>query len=113
MQVIRADSPLTRLQTVSGAGTGGLAGAEPLQLFGWGARNVFLSPRNSSNRGLLRSTDTKLTSRTASQKQPHMCCFLSYAQEPEGGSGGSLPQLWGVLTRRSPQTVSPNRVVTF
>ena len=25
----------------SGAGTGGLAGAEHLQLFGWGARNVF------------------------------------------------------------------------
>ena len=27
------------------AGTGGLAGAEPLQLFGWGARNVFEPPK--------------------------------------------------------------------
>ena len=35
---------------------GGLAGAEPLQLFGWGggARNVF-EPRNSRNRDLLRN----------------------------------------------------------
>ena len=34
---------------------GGLAGAEPLQLFGWGARNVFDPPPNSRNRFLLRS----------------------------------------------------------
>ena len=32
---------------------GGLVGAEPLQFFGWGARNVFAPPPNTRNRGLL------------------------------------------------------------
>ena len=80
-------------------------GAEPLQLLAGGEFEMYLSPRNSRNRCLLRSkkwhllsTDkmSQLTNHNVGQSNLiYICSYLPSAQEPGGAVGAACPQLWG------------------
>ena len=94
---------------------GGLAGAGPSNFLAGGALVMYLSPRNSRNRGLLRSTDTmsQLTSRNT--YSPEVASYVLLFAICAGTGRGQWGQFALTLgpCGRCPQTVSPNRVVTF